>query len=369
MSEIIVHKDIFQKMEEWAPKSFAYKWDSVGLQIGSEKDETKGVVVSLDVNASVVQEAIDQGANLIIAHHPILFRPLKTIDTTTVLGNLVEKIIKHNITIYASHTNLDIAEGGVNDLLGKKIGLQNLKPLIKTNEEILLKLIVFTPENYVQQVVDHLSKAGAGHIGNYSHCTFQSAGTGTFMPREGTDPFIGVQNKLEQVSEVKIETIVPKNQLPKVLKAMNKAHPYEEVAYDLIPLANKGVTHGLGRIGSLTEQVNLRRLVDQIKNAYKIDSVRVVGDLEKNIKKVAIIGGSGEKYIEEAYKQGADLFITGDLTFHQAQYAQDLGLAIIDPGHYAEKIMKQAVRKYLATNFPTIPMVKSIINTDPFKYF
>src|SRR5699024_9891248 len=242
----VTHGQIFQSLELWAPKSLAYDWDNVGLQVGSKHDVTSGVLVTLDVTEAVVDEAIEKNANVILAHHPITFRPLSAIEFDSVKGKVIKKLIQNNITVYASHTNLDIASGGVNDLLSEAIGLENVQPLIPTQTESLVKLVVFTPVDYVQQVVDALSEAGAGHIGNYSHCTFQSPGQGTFKPLEGTNPFIGTQDTIERVDEIKVETIVKEKDLHTIVTAMTKAHPYEEVAYDIVPLKNEGETLGIG---------------------------------------------------------------------------------------------------------------------------
>lgn len=367
MSEII-HQTLFQALEKWAPKSFAYDWDNVGLQVGSKTHVTKNVLVTLDVNDEVVDEAIENGVNVIIAHHPMLFKPLKSIDYNSVKGSLIRKLIKHDITVYASHTNLDVAEGGVNDLLSDALELENVKPLLTTHIEPLIKLAVFTPVDYVQQVVDALSEAGAGHIGNYSHCTFQSAGTGTFKPLEGANPYIGSTNKLEHVDELKIETIVPEPIIDKVVNAMLAAHPYEEVAYDLYPLKNKGKTYGIGRVGLLSQTMKLEQLIHKVKKQLNVNHLRFTGNLTKEVKRVAILGGSGEKFIEAAKNANCDVYITGDITFHHAQDAKELNIALIDAGHYIEQIMKEATKQYIENKFPTLKVIVSKVNTDPFQF-
>lgn len=367
MSEIS-HQMIFRALETWAPKSFAYDWDPVGLQVGSKTDQTKNVLVTLDVNHEVVDEAIKNNANVIIAHHPMLFKPVKSIDFNSVKGSLIRKLIRHDITVYASHTNLDIAEGGVNDLLSEAIGLKKVKPLLTTHVDSLIKLAVFTPVDHVQKVVDALSEAGAGHIGNYSHCTFQSAGTGTFKPLEGANPYIGTENKIEHVDELKIETIVPEPILDNVVRAMVEAHPYEEVAYDLYPLKNEGKKYGLGRIGSLPQTLTLKELIKEVKNKFNVKHLRFTGDLNQTVKRVAILGGSGEKYIQVAKNANADVYITGDVTFHHAQDAKDIGLALIDAGHYIEHIMKEATKRFIKDKFPTVNVIVSTVNTDPFQF-
>lgn len=364
----VTHGNIFKALEEWAPKNFAYDWDNVGLQVGSHADETKKILVTLDVLESVVDEAVANEVNLIIAHHPLIFSPLKNINFQSVKGKIIKKIIKHDITVYAAHTNLDIANGGVNDLLCEALNLVSTKPLVDKQTEKILKLVVFVPITHAEIVREALGNAGAGYIGNYSHCTFQSAGEGTFKPLEGTNPYIGSTNELEKVEELKIETVVKESDLDHVITAMKNVHPYEEVAYDLYPLELVGDSYGLGRIGSFEEPMSLQSLCDKVKKAYQVDDLRVTGDLDKQIKNVAIIGGSGEKYIYQAKTMGADVFITGDVTFHHAQDAKELGLAVIDPGHYIEQIMKKATKNYLTNHFSDIQVYESKINTDPFQF-
>src|SRR5690625_2248621 len=364
----ITHEDVFRVLEKWAPKELAYDWDNVGLQVGNYSDVTTNVLVTLDVLEAVVDEAIEQNANLIIAHHPLLFKSLKQINIQTVQGKVIKKLLENDITVYASHTNLDIAEGGVNDLLCEALEITSTHTLLPVHEEKLFKLMVFVPQTHVEQVREALGDSGAGFIGNYSHCTFQTAGQGTFMPLEGTNPYIGEKGKLELVDELKIETVVKEKDIPTVVAAMKQAHPYEEVAYDLFPLSHVGQTFGLGRIVTLEKTVNVETFITNVKRAFNVDHLRVTGDLSKEIKKVAIVGGSGEKFLHHAKKAGADAYITGDVTFHHAQEAKEMGLVLIDPGHYIEKIMKHPVTEYLKNSFAQLHVIESKVNTDPFHF-
>jgi len=370
MIKSVTNSDLFKIMEEWAPKHLAYDWDNIGLQIGSYSQKTTKVMVTLDVVEDVVDEAIEKDVGLIIAHHPMLFKPLKQVNIDTHQGRMVRKLLTHNISVYAAHTNLDSAVGGVNDLLAEPLNLQSTKVLVDVYHEDLFKLAVFVPVTHMEAVLDALNKAGAGHIGNYSHCTFQTQGQGTFKPLEGTNPFIGSKGELEKVKEVKIETIVPHALLSKSVQKMIKAHPYEEVAYDIYPLKNQGNGFGLGRIGELKEKITLKSFAQYIKNAYDVPSVRVTGDLTKEVKKVAILGGSGEKYISTAKKKGADVYITGDMTFHTAQDAENMGLSVIDPGHHVERVMIEGTRNYLKKKLPTqdVDVIMSEVDTEPFKF-
>lgn len=366
----IRNSDIFQAMENWAPKHLAYDWDNVGLQVGSFQNGVKKVMITLDVLSSVVDEAIENNVDLIIAHHPLFFKSIKQLNIDSSQGNIIQKLIKHNISVYAAHTNLDIAKGGVNDSLCDLLGIQDRKVLLKSHMEKLVKIVVFVADTHAEDVRNALGEKGAGHIGNYSHCTFQTEGRGTFLPLEGTNPYIGSQDKLEFVDEIKIETILPEHKLARVVAAMIEAHPYEEPAYDVYPVEQSGQPYGIGRIGTLNKGMTLKQLGEHVKEKLNVPGLRITGDLSKDISKVAILGGSGEKYIHTAKQMGADVYITGDMTFHTAQDAWQMGLSIIDPGHHVEKVMKEATKKYLDDYFSD-EQINSIIsnsNTEPFQF-
>ncbi|NEU32382.1 Nif3-like dinuclear metal center hexameric protein [bacterium LRH843] len=363
---------IIQHFEAWAPKSYAVDGDKNGLMIGTLNKPIQKIMIALDVLEEVIDEAIAEEVDLIIAHHPLIFRPLKKVDLGTAQGRIVSKAIKHDIAIYAAHTNLDIAVGGVNDMMAEALGLKELAVLAPTGSVALKKVIVFVPDSHAEQVRDAMSRAGAGHIGNYSHCTFNSSGTGTFKPEEGTDPFIGKEGKLEFVEEVKIETIIPSHLQHKVIAALIKSHPYEEPAYDIYPLDNQGEVLGLGRIGKLEHDMTLAEFAEHVKTAFDVKGARVVGDLNSTVKKVAVLGGDGNKYMNAALYNGADVIVTGDVYYHVAHDAMMDGLNIVDPGHNVEKIMKEGVKNYIEAFIKdkgyTIMVITSKVNTDPFVF-
>ncbi|MYL46600.1 Nif3-like dinuclear metal center hexameric protein [Virgibacillus halodenitrificans] len=369
MKTSLNNSDIFRMMEEWAPKSLAYDWDRVGIQVGSFNAKVKKIMVTLDVLESVVDEAIAEGVDLIIAHHPLLFKPIKQLNFDDPKGRVIKKLMQHNITVYAAHTNLDAAEGGVNDMLSDALGLKHREVLIKERNEELFKLISYVPFSHKDEVHNAFSLAGAGHIGDYSHCTFQTEGKGTFKPLEGSNPYIGNQNEIEFVNEVKMETIVQKSKLSKAVNCLLQAHPYEEPAYDIIPLANKGKSIGIGRVGEI-DSILLSDLCDKIKTTFGLPVIRVTGELSQTVNRVAVLGGSGENYISVAKQHAADVYITGDVTFHNAQDAWQMGLSVIDAGHYIEKIMKEATKKYLDQQLSdtSISVMVSEVNTDPFQF-
>ncbi|SFA70621.1 dinuclear metal center protein, YbgI/SA1388 family [Lentibacillus halodurans] len=370
MTAVIRNIDVFKAMEIWAPKHLAYDWDNVGLQLGSFHKPVEKVMVSLDVLESTVEEAIDNNVDLIIAHHPLLFKSIKQLNVDTAKGRIIQKLLQHDISVYASHTNLDAANGGVNDMLCDLLGIQKREIMDNNYTEKLVKIAVFVPHKHANDVRDAMSKQGAGHIGDYSHCTFQSPGQGTFKPLDGTNPYMGTQGEVAFVDEVKIETIIPAAKQMPVLDAIIDAHPYEEVAYDIYPVENSGVTYGIGRVGTLAEKITLEELCDRVKTAFAVQNARVTGDLAKEVKQVAVLGGSGEKYISRAKQMGADVYITGDMTFHAAQDAQAMGLSVIDPGHHVEKVMKEYTKTYLESHFTgkEIKVIVSKANTDPFQF-
>ncbi|WP_400242435.1 Nif3-like dinuclear metal center hexameric protein [Niallia sp. JL1B1071] len=363
--------EIISLFEQFSPKEYAMEDDKIGLQVGDLSRPVKRVMIALDVLDEVVEEAISKAVDLIIAHHPPIFRSLSKITMDNPSGKLMHKLIKHDIAVYAAHTNLDVAKGGVNDLLSDALGLQEAEVLVPTYEDKLKKLVVYVPKNHAEQVKKAIGDAGAGAIGNYSHCVFSTEGIGEFQPLEGAEPYIGSVNKLEHVEEVKIESVYLASKEKNIVKAMFKAHPYEEVAYDIYDLQIKGEQLGLGRIGKVKEST-LLEFANHVKEVLEVDGVRVVGNLDAKVKKVAVLGGDGNKYYSHALRKGADVYITGDMYYHIAHDAQAVGLNIIDPGHNVEKVMKTGVAKVLTEMCKNkgyeVEIFPSVIHTDPFTF-
>ena len=363
--------EIIHLFESWSPKKLAcMENDPIGLAIGTLNKEVAKVLVTLDVNEQIADEAITKGCQLIIAHHPPIFRKLSNIRTDTPAGKLFEKLIKNDIAVYAAHTNLDVAEGGVNDLLSDALQLENRQILEKTYHENLMKLAVFVPDDYAEKVRLALGKAGAGNIGNYDSCSFSTNGQGRFRALEGAEPFIGDIGEMEKTDEEKIEVVFTQSIKNQVLKAMLNAHPYEEPAYDLYTLAVETNEMGLGRVGTLKEPMTLERFAEYVKTQLNVPRVRVVGDTNSIVSKVAVVGGDGNKYIHTAKRSGADVFVTGDIGFHIAQDAQSLGLNIVDPGHHVEKVMIKGVAekmdKLCMEAKLSVEFIQSELNTEPF---
>ncbi|WP_114570398.1 Nif3-like dinuclear metal center hexameric protein [Exiguobacterium flavidum] len=364
---------VIELFESFAPKRLALEGDPVGLQIGSLNKEVKRIMITLDVLETVVDEAIEKEIDLIIAHHPPIFSRLGHVTDTTASGRIVMKCIKHDIAVYAAHTNLDVCEGGVNDLMAEALGLHEVKVLTPTFKNTLYKLIVFVPATHAEQVAEALGRAGAGSIGDYSECQFHTSGIGQFRPGTGTSPAIGTIGELERVDEVRIETIVTELEKASVIRAMKKAHPYEEVAYDLFEEKLQAPALGLGRVGKLREPMQMRAFADYVKTTFGVEGVRFVGNPDELVEKVAVLGGDGNKYINAAKFAGADVLVTGDLYFHVAHDAMALALNVVDPGHHVESIMKDGVKREMErrlseARIKDVELLTSSANTNPFRF-
>lgn len=364
--------EIITLFEQWSPKRYAMEGDPIGLHIGQLNRPVEKVLVTLDVNEEIIDEAIRKGANLVIAHHPPIFRPLKGILTDTPQGRMIEKCIKNDIAVYAAHTNLDVAPGGVNDMLATKLGLIDTEIVEPTYAERMYKLAVYSPVTHGDALRHALGNAGAGAIGDYADCSFSSTGTGRFIPNDQADPYIGESGTEEAVAEEKVEVIVPESIKNKVLKAMLAVHPYEEPAYDFFLLDQPSSQFGLGRIGKLGEHTTLAQFAEHVKSVFGVPALRFVGNPKKEIRKVAVLGGDGNKYIGAAKRAGADVLVTGDLYYHVAHDAEAMGLAVIDPGHNIEKVMIKGVADYMQTACKKsrydVSFLKSEVITEPFNF-
>ncbi len=365
-------QELIQLFESWSPKKIAaMDGDPIGLAIGTLNKPVSKVLVTLDVNERVVDEAIERSCELIIAHHPPIFRKLPNLRTDTPQGKLLEKCIKHDIAVYAAHTNLDVADGGVNDLLAEALQLKNCEVLVPTFTEKMLKLAVFVPEDHAEALRQALAGAGAGKIGDYDSCSYTISGQGRFRALDGAQPFTGEIGKLHVENEVKIEVVLGENNKNKVLRAMLNHHPYEEPAYDLFTLETPAKEMGLGRIGTV-DTMTLKEFAEHVKKTLHVPKVRVVGDLNSKVSKIAVLGGDGNKYIYAAKRSGADVFVTGDMYFHVAQDAESIGLHIVDPGHHVESIMKVGVAEKMTSLCKDrkidCTFIPSNLSTEPFQF-
>jgi dinuclear metal center YbgI/SA1388 family protein len=346
---VALAKDVVQIMEHLAPLELAEAWDNSGWQVGDPEAHVQKVLLALDVTREVVKEAEENGVQLIICHHPLLLKGLKSVRLDDPAGSLLFRLIRSGIGVYAAHTTLDNADGGINDLLARELGITQTEVLQPVQYQQLLKLVVFVPVSHAVEVREALGRAGAGYIGNYSHCTYNLVGTGTFCPQQGINPFIGVTGRLEQVEEVRIETIIKKEETNQVLQAMLAVHPYEEVAYDLYPLLNKGAVRGLGRIGRLPQPVTLAELAGKVQQVLQGNCLRFGGNKDELVQRVAVCGGSGAELWSLAKQKGADVLVTGDVRYHVARDMLAAGLSFIDAGHFStERLVLPVLREKLA---------------------
>lgn len=341
-------QDLTGLLHKLYPPFLAEDWDNVGLQVGDPGMPVERILVALDPSEATLDEALRRGAQALLCHHPLIFRPLKRLTPQDETGRILFRAVREGIAVLCAHTNLDRARDGLNDWLAARLGLLASQPLETSASGDLLKLVVFVPAGYEDRVAEALHRSGAGHVGGYDRCAFRALGTGTFRPGAESDPFIGRPGETEEVREVRLETVLPRELTAKVLEKMRKAHPYEEVAFDLIPLANNRPGIGLGRIGRLAAPVPLADFAARVTQDLRCQAPRLVGDPAAAVSKVAVCGGSGASLIHEAARQGADVLVTGDVKYHEARGAESLGLALIDAGHFAtERLMVDALAERL----------------------
>jgi len=325
-------RDICRVIENFAPPALAYEWDRIGLSIGDPDASVAHVLVALTVTPQAVQRAIRTRAGMIVSHHPLIWDPLRNLRADNPDAKLCLDIATAGIACFSAHTNLDIAPGGVNDLLADKLGLVNRAPLIAVPQGGQVKLVTFVPEAHLAVVRDAVCAAGAGVIGDYTHCTFSAPGVGTFRPGTAAKPFSGTRNQVNEEPERRFEALVPTARIGGVLDALKRAHPYEEVAYDIITLENKDPRVGIGVRGEIPAPATLDAFAATVRENLKLTHVRVVGNAKRRIRTVAVLGGAGGSQVRDV-PTGIDVFVTGDIGYHDAQAAQQRGLALIDAGH------------------------------------
>jgi dinuclear metal center YbgI/SA1388 family protein len=359
---------IIELVENYAPTAYQESYDNCGLLIGNKNETCKGVLCTLDVTEAVINEAIANNCNLIIAHHPIIFSGLKRLNGNTYVERTVIKAIKNQIAIYAIHTNLDNVHNGVSEAMGKRLGLQNIQVLLPKHN-LLSKLMVFVPNSHLNQVQDAIFNAGAGHIGNYSECSFNSQGVGTYKPNKQANPYLGKQGLRHNEPETKIEVVFPSYLQTHILQAMKQVHPYEEVAYDIIELKNTHPLVGSGVIGYLKEPMKEHDFVKLIAKQFDLQAIKHTTFLNKPIQKVALCGGSGSFLIKTAIAQKADIFVSADIKYHEFFDAEN-EIIIADIGHFeSEQFTSQLLVDILQQNFPTFAVLKSEVNTNPVQYW
>ncbi len=363
---------IIEFFEDWAPSANAWERDNTGLQVGNEDRKIKNILLSLDLNNNVVDEAIKRNCNLIITHHPLLFNPVYNINTTKDPRSVViEKLLKKDINVFSAHTNLDFTRDGVSFQLAKVLGLKNIR-FLKNLKDDQYKLVVFIPNEYLEKVAKAIHTAGGGVIGEYSNCGFRLKGTGTFKGSVNSNPSIGKKDKLEKVEETRLEVLINKSNLKNVVSSMIKVHPYEEVAYDIYPLKNENVNFGFGAVGEFTTGMTVQQFYKILSKNLKLKNFRYTQGNSKSIKKVAVCGGSCSELVNSAISSGADAFVTADLKYHTFQDAKEK-ILLIDAGHYETEVpvlneVKKRLEKILRDN-KSVKVFKYSGSTNPVLFY
>ncbi len=361
-------KEVTTYLEQIAPRSYQESYDNAGLITGYPEQEVNGVLVSLDATEAVVDEALERNCNLIIAHHPIVFKGLKSLTGKNYIERTVIKAIRHDVAIYAIHTNLDNVSRGVNYQIGRKLKLQKMQ-VLAPKPTTLNKLVVFVPTEHADTLLQALSQAGAGNIGNYKNCSFQTTGTGTFQPNDQANPHIGTQGKLEQVAEKRIEVIFPAYLSSQVLAAMRKAHPYEEVAYYLHVLENENQEAGAGMIGQLPTPMPEEDFLQYLKEHMQLSMIRHTQFTGRPVSKVVVCGGAGSFLLPKAIAQQADVFVSADFKYHEF-FDADGHLMIADIGHYESEVFtKELIEELLSEKFVNFAVHLAKTLTNPVYYF
>lgn len=354
-------------LEQLAPLRYQESYDNAGLQTGDANADVTGVLVTLDCTEAVLEEAIENGCNLVVAHHPVIFKGLKQLTGRSYVERTIIKAIQNNIAIYASHTNLDNVLNGVNTKIADKLGLQQQRILVN-KPNTLMQLVTFVPAEHTEEVLAALHAAGAGNIGEYSECSFSVTGTGRFTPSEQANPTIGGANMPEQVQEDRLELLFPAVLQGKIMAALKQAHPYEEVAHYLYNLENQNQEVGIGMIGELEQELTELEFLAYLKEKMGLQGLRYTSIGSRKVKRVAVCGGAGSFLIKDALRQGADALVTGDVKYHEFFDAEGK-LMIADIGHYESEVYtKEIFYDAISKSFTNFAVLISQVNTNPVRY-
>ncbi len=373
LPRIITHfmtqlKDFIRELEALAPPIYQENYDNSGLIVGDPGMEVQGVLFALDSTEAVVDEAIQRGCNVVVAHHPIVFKGLKRLTGRTYIERTVIKAIKHDVAIYAIHTNLDNVANGVNWMIARRLGLQNLRVLAPKRQQ-LMKLTFFVPVDDTEKVLDAVFAAGAGQIGDYSRCSFRLTGTGAFRPGEGANPTIGERGEDEEVQENRVEVMLPIYLEKPVIQALRKAHPYEEVSFYINTLENENQEIGSGAVGDLPEPITTAEFLVMLKKNMHTPVIKHTAPVHDTVRRIAVCGGAGSFLLPNALAAGADAFVTADFKYHEF-FDADNKILICDIGHYESEVYtKEVLCHYLSEKFGNFALCLSEVNTNPVRYF
>ncbi len=360
-------KDVTNYLERLAPRAYQESYDNSGLLTGNPQEEVRGILVTLDCTEEVVAEAVAAKCNLIVSHHPIIFRGLRKLTGSNYVERTVLQAIRNDVALYAIHTNLDNVYGGVNSRIGEKIGLRNLR-ILAPKTDTLSKLVTFVPREHTETVATALHQAGAGQIGQYSDCSFRVQGTGTFRPGEGANPHIGQQGRQEFVDETRIEVLFPTALQPHIMAALRNAHPYEEIAYYLTPLSNENQEVGSGMVGELEAPEEPIAFLNRLKDTMGLSVIRHTRLVDEPVKKVAVCGGSGSFLLNAALQAGAQVYVSADFKYHEFFDAEGR-IVIADIGHYESEVFtKDLIVEVLRKKFTNFAINFSRTVTNPISY-
>lgn len=361
-------KEMIQSLETFAPVALQESYDNAGLIVGNGETECTGIITSLDVTEAVVEEAVKKNCNLIVAHHPIIFKGIKKLNGKNYVERTVISAIKNDVAIYAIHTNLDNVAEGVNKMIADKLNLHNCKVLL-SKENTLQKLVTFCPLNNAEEVRKALFAAGAGAIGKYDECSFNVDGSGTFRAGEGSNPFVGIIGERHYENETRIEVIFPSFLQQKIINALKEAHPYEEVAYYIHSLENVQEDIGSGLTGQLTAPISEKELLKKIQSSFNLSIIKHTSFLDKPVTKIAVCGGAGIFLLPNAIAAGAQVYITSDIKYHEF-FDADNRILLCDIGHYeSEQFTIDLLTEFLQEKFPNFAVLKTETNTNPVRYF
>ena len=357
---------VIEFLEEFAPSHLAAQWDNVGLLLGDRQTAVQRIMTCLTVTPQSAAEALSAGAQLIVSHHPILFHGIKRLTTATLEGRMLLELIRGGVAVYSPHTAFDNTAGGINESLTRKLDLQEVGPLRQGAGPRQCKVVVFVPDTDLERVSQAMFAAGAGSIGQYSQCSFRTAGTGTFFGSEEANPTIGTKGRREEVTEWRLEAICPEARADAVVAALRAAHSYEEPAYDIYPLRPQSLAAGEGRKGRLPAALSLAELAQVVKTRLPCQQVQFVGDPARSIETIAVVCGAGGEFLADAIREGVDLLLTGELRFHDYLTAQAEGLALLLPGHYAtERPGVEELAARLQAKWPELQVWASRQEHDP----
>lgn len=357
--------DVVAHLDRFAPQRLAADWDNTGLLLGDTAAPADRILTCLTVTPDVVAEAVAEGAQIIVTHHPILFRGTKKLSSLTPEGRLLGPLMSAGIAVYSPHTSFDNCPGGINDTLAGRFGLTDVKPLRPKDAPRQCKLAVFVPESDLAKVSDAIFAAGGGVIGNYEQCSFRTPGTGTFFPNAGSNPTVGQVGRREDAPELRLEVLIPEGRIDAAVRAMRAAHSYEEPAFDVYPL-RANPDGGEGRVGTLASPTTLAEFARRVRVACNASLVQLVGDGAKAVTTVAIACGAAGDFLTDAIRAKADVFVTGEVRFHDCLTAEAAGIGLVLPGHYAsERPAVEELAGRLARQLPGVNAWASVRERDP----